>query len=118
MSPKSRNPRHDRSELPMREKLSFGGWEPANDTTEAAEDQLWEQDWQRNLLQLCFDKVRQGIDPKTFQAFQLYALEGWTPKETAEFLKMTIDSDYAAKSRVTQRIRRWFERELSEDELT
>ncbi len=107
-----------RPTVSLAQPVSNDGRQPAKDANEAAEDQLWEQDWKRNLLQLCFDKVRREVAPKTFQAFQLCALEGWTAKETAEFLKMTIDSVYAAKSRVTQRIRRWFEQELSEDELS
>lgn len=107
-----------RPTVSLAQPVSNDGRQPAKDANEAAEDQLWEQDWKRNLLQLCFDKVRREVAPKTFQAFQLCALEDWTAKETAEFLKMTIDSVYAAKSRVTQRIRRWFEQELSEDELS
>lgn len=91
------------------------GRQPVEEKSEPAANQFWEKNWQRNLLQLCLDRVRGEVEPKTFQAFQLYALEGWAAKETAEFLKMTVDSVYAAKSRVTQRVRRSFDSELKED---
>ncbi len=86
------------------------------DPADVVAEQMWEEDWRRNLLQVCLDRVREEIEPKTFQAFQLYALDGWSAKEAAEFLGLSVASVYAAKSRVAERVRHWWNKEVGEDE--
>jgi RNA polymerase sigma-70 factor (ECF subfamily) len=68
-----------------------------------AAEETWERDWQRNLLQICINHVRDEVEPKTFQAFQLYALDGWSAADSARFLGVSTATVYMAKSRVTQR---------------
>jgi RNA polymerase sigma-70 factor (ECF subfamily) len=69
----------------------------------AARD-AWEAGWRQNLLQLWLDQVAQEVGPKTFQAFQMYALDGLSAADTARFLNMSVASVYVAKSRVIRRI--------------
>lgn len=88
---------------------------PLPDPASPTAEELWEQDWRRNLVQLCLEHVRHEVEPKTFQAFQLYGLDGWSVEETAGFLKMTTAAVYQAKSRVAQRVRDRYEKELGED---
>ena len=85
------------------------------DPADSLAEQVWERDWRRNLLQACLGRVREEVEPKTFQAFQLYALDGWSAKETAEFLGLNAASVYAAKSRVAERVRHWWDKEVGED---
>ncbi len=80
-----------------------------------AAEQVWERNWRRNLLQVCLGRVSHEVEPKTFQAFQLFALDGWSAADTAAFLKMNVGSVYVAKSRVAARVRRQYEKELAED---
>lgn len=78
-------------------------------------DQAWERDWRRNLLQVCLERISHEVEPKTYQAFQLYALENWSATETARLLKMSVASVYMARSRVAARVRELFEKESDED---
>jgi RNA polymerase sigma factor (sigma-70 family) len=77
--------------------------------------EVWERDWRRNLLQVCIDRVAHEVEPRTFQAFQLCAVEGWSGQQAAEFLEMTTEAVWQAKSRVARGIREWFLREVGED---
>ncbi len=77
-------------------------------------EQAWERDWRRNLLQVCLERVSHEVEPKTYQAFQLYALENWSARETARLLKMSVASVYMARSRVAARVRELFEKESDE----
>ncbi len=88
---------------------------PLDDPESLAAEQLWERDWRRNLVQVCLDRVRNEVEPKTYQAFQLYVLEEWRVGDVASFLKIREGSVYTAKSRVVQRMRYWLEKEKSED---
>lgn len=85
--------------------------DPASESAEV----IWERGWRRNLLQVCLDRVAREVEPRTFQAFQLYVLDGLSATETAAGLKMSAASVYMAKSRVVQRLRYWYEKELCED---
>jgi RNA polymerase sigma-70 factor (ECF subfamily) len=91
------------------------GHAPLADPAGEAADKTWERDWRRNLLQVCLERVSHEVEPKTFQAFQLFALDGWSAADTAAFLKMNVGSVYVAKSRVAARVRHWYEREIGED---
>ncbi len=80
-----------------------------------AAQQAWERDWHRNLVQVCLDRVRKEVEPRTYQAFQLYVLEEWQAPDVARFLKIRTGSVYTAKSRVVERMRYWLDKEINED---
>lgn len=95
--------------------MGGNGHRPLADPAGSSAEQIWERDWRRNLLQACLDRVSREVEPKTFQAFQLYALEGWSVRDTAEFLGLSVASVYAAKSRIAQRVRDWWHKEIGDD---
>ena len=51
------------------------------------------------------EKIRVRVEPQTWDAFRLLALEGLDGKEAADRLQMKIGSVYAAKSKVQRMIR-------------
>ena len=106
-----------RSAVHLHADSGGNGHHPLHDPAGRDAEAAWERDWRRNLLQLCLDRVRGEVEPKTYQAFQLYALDDWSAEATAEFLKMNVASVYAAKSRVIERLRDWAAKEESEDSL-
>lgn len=66
---------------------------------------VFEREWQQNLLQTCLDLVRAEVEPTTYQAFDLYAIKGWSADKAAGFLGVTRNAVYIAKARVLARIR-------------
>ncbi|MFM7114327.1 MAG: sigma-70 family RNA polymerase sigma factor, partial [Planctomycetota bacterium] len=68
-------------------------------------DEVWEQEYQQHLLREALRQVRFEVDPVTFQAFDLYALQEVPVSEVASFLGISRESVYQAKTRVTARLR-------------
>jgi RNA polymerase sigma factor (sigma-70 family) len=66
-------------------------------------DQL---DWQRWALCWAAGEIEREVEPQTWRAFWLIAVEGVGPAQVANQLGMTIGAVYAAKCRVLGRVRR------------
>ena len=67
--------------------------------------ELWERQWQANQLRQAIDTVAAEVTPKTFQAFQLFVLEEWPAEKVADFLGVSRETVYQAKSRIVKRLR-------------
>lgn len=50
-------------------------------------------------------ELRNQVTPSTFQAFEMYALRGYTPEDTASALETSLSNVYCAKSRCAARLR-------------
>ena len=71
----------------------------------AEADEMFLDEWRRQMLQEALDRLRNQVKPETFLAFQLTALQGKSAKETADFLKTDVNMVYVAKSRCLARLR-------------
>ncbi len=60
----------------------------------------YEAEWQRALLCECLREVRPQVEPKTFEAFELFALKQRSAAEVAAHLGVSRDSVYQSKCRV------------------
>jgi RNA polymerase sigma-70 factor (ECF subfamily) len=74
---------------------------PQTDTV----DQVWEEEWAKNLADAAIERVRQRVGAKQFQMFDLYVLKGWPVGEVARSVKGNLAQVYLAKHRVTSLIR-------------
>lgn len=64
-------------------------------------ENIWDEEWQSNLLEVAIEKVKQKVKPKQYQIFDLYVVKKWpVPKITAT-LKVNIGQVYLAKHRVS-----------------
>ncbi len=67
--------------------------------------EIWEREWRANELRAGLQAVAKEVEPKTFQAFQLFVLEEWSTEKVARFLGLSRQSVYQAKSRVIRKLR-------------
>jgi RNA polymerase sigma-70 factor, ECF subfamily len=74
----------------------------------AAED-LWQQQWEKMVMQICLDRAKKEFDEKTFSAFQMCALQELDPQEVAARLGISRNAVYIAKSRILSRVRELIE---------
>lgn len=81
-----------------------GFWDRIPDEHEVSD--IFEQEWQANVLSEALLEVRRQVDVPTFEAFRLYAVEGRDPGEVAAQLGMAREAVYNCKSRVLARLRR------------
>lgn len=72
---------------------------------EESSDELWEREWQKKHLKYCLRLIRSSIAPTTYQAFEYHVLAGWPVEKVAETLNVSADQVYAAKSRITRKLR-------------
>lgn len=68
-------------------------------------DVVWEEEWRKGVLRQCLEEVRREVEPRTFEAFELFALRQWPAKRVADHLRVTQDVVYQSKSRILVRIR-------------
>ena len=75
------------------------------DTDSKTIDQLYEREWQKNLLDAAVDKVKRKLDPQKYQVFDCYVNKEWPPEKVAEVFKISVDQVYMAKHRITEMIK-------------
>lgn len=68
-------------------------------------EKTWTAAWQQAVLKACLAEVAQEVQPKTYEAFDLYVLQDWAVDAVAAKLGMTENAVYIAKNRVLSRAR-------------
>lgn len=63
-------------------------------------DQIWESEWQHNLLYAALERVKTKVSPKQYQIFDYYVLREWDANKVKQQLGVTIAQVYLAKHRV------------------
>jgi RNA polymerase sigma-70 factor (ECF subfamily) len=75
---------------------------PCND---AALDDLFETEYRREVFRIAAKVIRREFAPKTWQAFELTVVEDRSIAQVSGELAMSVGSIYAARSRITRRLR-------------
>jgi RNA polymerase sigma factor (sigma-70 family) len=68
-------------------------------------DELWDAEWEKNLLDAAVAKVKRRLDPQKYQIFDFYVNKEWEPERVAKAFNISVDQVYLAKHRVTELIR-------------
>lgn len=76
------------------------------DSAEAAIDLIWDEEWQKNIMDAAIERVRRQVDPKQFQIFDCYVLKQWPVKDVTKTLGVNIGQVYLAKHRITALIQK------------
>lgn len=67
--------------------------------------QVWDSEWQTNLLAVALDRVKAQIDPRHYQIYQLYVEQQWPISRVAKTLRVSIALIYITKHRVMKKLR-------------
>ena len=76
--------------------------DPAADDFEA----VWSEEWQKNLVDVAIERVKQEISDKQFQIFDLYVLKNLPLRRVTKLLQVSATLVYVTKHRVNGLIRR------------
>jgi RNA polymerase sigma factor (sigma-70 family) len=68
-------------------------------------EKQWEEEYRAHVLREALAQVRREVEPRTYQAFQLYALERIDANEVARFLGISVSGVYVYKRRILERLR-------------
>ena len=74
--------------------------EKAPDEAALKLEQHWNDEWQKNLVDVAIDHVKRNIADKQFQIFDLYVLKEWSVTEVRRMLHVSTAQVYLAKHRV------------------
>lgn len=97
-----RKRKSEKAQLSSEKEREFKPQEEDNSNLE----ELWDEEWRSFLYLQAIEKLRNQVDEKTFQIFQLYALRGLPCRRVAAFMEVSESSVYAAKSRCLEHLRR------------
>lgn len=66
---------------------------------ENAFDSIWDEEWRRHVLNMALVELKGRVQPETYSAFEMYAMQNRKLDEVCKFLDMLPASVYTAKSR-------------------
>jgi len=72
--------------------------------------EVWEAEWESNLLKAAIANIRRNLDPWQFQLFDFYVNKDWPPEKVASTFSVPVSQVYMAKHRVTEAIRQEVDR--------
>ena len=67
---------------------------------------LWDEEWENNLLEAAIERVKKKVDPKLYQAFDLYVFKKWPVLKVALTLKINPGKVYLTKHRMSNLIKK------------
>jgi RNA polymerase sigma-70 factor (ECF subfamily) len=69
-------------------------------------EELWDDEWENNLMEAALERVKRKVDPKHYQAFDLYVFKKWPVSKVAYTLKINPGRVYLVKHRINNLIRK------------
>ena len=73
-------------------------------------DDFWELEWQKHVLDTALERLGRRVPAKHFQAFELYARQGWPVRRIAKDLSINPATVYLIAHRLTKQLRLEVER--------
>lgn len=72
----------------------------------ASLETVWDEEWEKNLMESALARVKRRVDPKHYQIFDFYVLQGWPVQKVARTLKVSAGSVYLVKHRLSALLKR------------
>ena len=99
----TRQPSGERSEPDQRRTATV---ERVPDPNSDEMEKLWDQEWQRNLLEAAIVRVKKRVNAKQYQMFNLYVMMQWPMNQVKKTLGVSAAQVYMAKMRIGRMIKR------------
>jgi len=87
----------DTSQTPLLERVK----DPA-----ATLDAIWDDEWEKNLMDAAITKVKRRVPIEQYQMFDLYVLKKWPVRKVAATLGVSVAHVYVAKHRIGRLIKK------------
>ncbi len=68
-------------------------------------EELWNEEWEINLMEAAITKVKRRLDPLKYQIFDFYVNKDWPPEKVADAFGVPVLQVYMTKHRVTDMIK-------------
>ena len=70
----------------------------------------WDQAWEKRLFETALERVKEQVDLKVYQIFDLYVVKQWPAREVARSLGVSLARVYLTKHRVSALLKQEVER--------
>jgi len=71
------------------------------DPAGSALDEIWDEEWNKHILEGALQRLKAQVDPKHFQIFDCYVRKEWPVKDVAETLGVSPGQVYLIKHRLS-----------------
>jgi len=76
------------------------------DTAGQALEAVWDEEWEKNLMDAAIERVKRRVDSRQYQIFDLYTLKAWPVAKIARTLHVSAGQVYLAKHRIGSLIKK------------
>ena len=87
----------------------------AAESADSDPDNVWEEEWRTYHVRQAMRTIEVEFSEKDRLAFEQYATMGRPPRDVAEFLQVSIDQVYQAKTRILRRLGELVARQIEEE---
>ncbi len=94
---------YDSRATPLIERIPDSGVNPPLES-------LWEEEWERNLIDAAMERVKLRVKPAHYQIFHLSAVKGLGTLEVARMLEVNPGQVYLVRHRLAREVKREVER--------
>lgn len=70
---------------------------------------IWEEEWERNLLQAALERVKKRVDPKLFQIFDSHVCQNWPVARVVRAYGVNPGKVYLTKLRISRMLKQEIE---------
>lgn len=98
--------RRSRDNQPLRRGDGTGTAERIADPKGQSIEQVWNEEYETNLMAAAIERVKKKVDAKQYQVFDLYVFKNWPVTRVARALNINAGKVYLAKHRISRLIRK------------
>ena len=82
------------------------GMQLVDEKGEEAFIQLWDEEWEKNLMDAALERVKKAVKPEQYQNFHLYGVKKMPLKKVCELLNVSAAKVYVVQHRVARMVKR------------
>lgn len=93
-------------------RVCYGGEDFNEDPMEQIPDpmadklnQLWDREWEHNLLAAALERAKQRVHPRDYQVYYLSTIKQWSGLRVARNMKVSLAQVYTIKHRVSKEVK-------------
>jgi len=91
---------------PPAENTGSSGLSEVSDPADCVLENIWEEEWQSNLMETATERVKRRVKEEHYQIFELNVIRQWPANKVAGTLGVNIAQVYLAKYRIMALIKK------------
>lgn len=75
-------------------------------TSESAFEDLWDEEWKKNLMDAAMERVKKKVAPEHYQIFYLHGVKGMPARHIGELFGASVTKVYVVRHRIARMVKR------------